>query len=334
MHTIVIFCKKKDACGLVGLSSHQKLTAALRMLALGVCADAMDDYCRTSESTAMKCMKRFCVAVCAEFGEFGEYHLRQPTREDFLQQLGINSARGFPGTFASLDYMHYEWKICPVAWQGDYGDREGKRSIILEAVADQSLHIWHMFSGLPGSKNDLNVLDRSPFIHDMLVGEAGDMTFEVNGQEYNQYYLLVDGIYPPWSCFVQSIHQPDDEKMIHFASRQEACRKDVERCFGVLQARFSIIRNPCQQWSLDTIVDIMFACCILHNMIMEDEHDVPRLENVLGTAIIDNVALHRGMTLDQFTTHTEEIENEDTHYALRGDFIEHLWALKGATMRD
>ena len=57
------FVQKRDAAGLVGLSSRQKVTAALRMLALGVCADAMDDYCRTSESTAMECMGRFCAAV-------------------------------------------------------------------------------------------------------------------------------------------------------------------------------------------------------------------------------------------------------------------------------
>ena len=75
------FMQKRDACGLIGLSSRQKIIAALRMLALGVCVGAMDDYCRTSESTAMECMKRFCVAVCAEFGE---YHLRQPTRAYFL----------------------------------------------------------------------------------------------------------------------------------------------------------------------------------------------------------------------------------------------------------
>ena len=325
------FLQKRDACGLVGLSARQKITAALRMFSLGVCVDAMDEYCRTSESTTMECMKRFCVAVRAEFGE---YQLRQPTRADFLQQLGINSARGFPGMFASLDCMHYEWKNCPVAWQGDYGDREGKRSIILEAVADQGLHIWHVFFGLPGSNNDLNVLDRSPLIHDMLVGEATDMTFEVNGQEYSRYYLLAYGIYPPWSCFVQSIHEPDDEKRKHFASRQEACRKDVERCFGVLQARFSIIRNPCRQWSLDTIADIMFVCCILHNMIMDDEHDVHGLENIVGNAAVDNVPMRRGITLDQFTTQTAEIENADTHYAMRGDLIEHLWALKGAAMHD
>ena len=163
------------------------------MLSLGVCADAMDDYCRTSESTAMECMKRFCVAVRAEFGG---HHMRQPTRADFEQQLSINAQCGFPGMFASLDCMHYQWKNCPVAWQGDFGDRDSKSSIILKAIADQSLHIWHIFFGIPGSNNDVNVLDRSPLIHNMLTSEASDMTFEVNGQEYKRYYLLADGIYP------------------------------------------------------------------------------------------------------------------------------------------
>jgi hypothetical protein len=41
----VYFVQKMDAVGLLELSSRQKVTAALRMLALGVCADAHDDYC-------------------------------------------------------------------------------------------------------------------------------------------------------------------------------------------------------------------------------------------------------------------------------------------------
>jgi hypothetical protein len=107
-----------------------------------VCADAQDDYCRTSESTAMECMGRFCTAMRAEFGE---YYLRKPTYEDYRKQLAINEARGFSGMFGSLDCMHYEWKNCYLAWQDDFGDRDGNESIILEAVADQSLHIWHIF---------------------------------------------------------------------------------------------------------------------------------------------------------------------------------------------
>ena len=70
------------------------------MLSLGVCADAMDDYCRTSESTAMECMKRFCIAVRTKFGD---HHMRQPTlrHADFEQQLAINAQHEFPGLFAS-----------------------------------------------------------------------------------------------------------------------------------------------------------------------------------------------------------------------------------------
>jgi hypothetical protein len=38
-------------------------------------------------------------------------------------------------------------------------------------------------------------------------------------------------------------------------------------------AHLAINQNPYRQWSMDTIADIMFACCILHNMILDDECD-------------------------------------------------------------
>jgi hypothetical protein len=99
------FVQKVDACGLLGLSLHQKITSALRMLCYGLCADATDEYCRTSENTAMECLKRFCLAIRALFED---YHMRQPTRANFEKQLAINEAHGFPGMFASLDCMHWE----------------------------------------------------------------------------------------------------------------------------------------------------------------------------------------------------------------------------------
>ena len=38
------FVQKRNAAGILGLSSLQKITAAFQMLAYGVAADAMDDY--------------------------------------------------------------------------------------------------------------------------------------------------------------------------------------------------------------------------------------------------------------------------------------------------
>ena len=57
--------------------------------------------------------------------------------------------------FGSLDCMHWEWKNCLVGWQGWYTDKDRKKSIILEAIVDHSLWIWHAFFGLPGGNNDL-----------------------------------------------------------------------------------------------------------------------------------------------------------------------------------
>ena len=53
------FVQKFDACGLVGLSPHQKITCALRLLCYGMCANGTDEYCRTSESIALESLKHF-----------------------------------------------------------------------------------------------------------------------------------------------------------------------------------------------------------------------------------------------------------------------------------
>jgi len=83
-------------------------------------------------------------------------------------------------------------------------------------------------------------------------------------------YYLADGIYPSWATFVKTIPEPQGNKK-YFARAQEACRKDVERAFGVLQSRFAIVRGPARLWDENTLQLIMTACIIMHNMIVEDK---------------------------------------------------------------
>jgi hypothetical protein len=52
---------------------------------------------------------------------------------------------------------------------------------------------------------------------------------------------------------------------------QESARKDIERCFGILQFRFAIIQNPHRLWQMDVIYDLVMCCVIFHNMINEDK---------------------------------------------------------------
>jgi hypothetical protein len=167
--------------------------------------------------------------------------------------------------------MHWRWKNCPSAWQGQCSGHHHTPTVILEVVASKDLWIWHAFFGLPGSLNDINVLHRSPLFAKLSNGEAPKVNYNINDHEYTMGYYLADGIYPSWATLVKTIPEPRGSKRTYFAKAQEAVRKDVERAFGVLQSRFAIIRGPARFWDDKTLSEIITACIIMHNMIVDDE---------------------------------------------------------------
>ncbi|XP_033147435.1 putative nuclease HARBI1 [Brassica rapa] len=328
---VEFFRQKKDALGRLSLSPLQKCTAAIRVLAYGNAADAVDEYLRLGETTARSCVEHFVEGIIYLFGN--EY-LRRPTPDDLQRLLYAGEFRGFPGMIGSIDCMHWEWKNCPTAWKGQYARGSGKPTIVLEAVASFDLWIWHAFFGPPGTLNDINVLDRSPVFDDIIQGKAPQVTYSVNGREYHMAYYLTDGIYPKWATFIQSIREPQGPKAVLFAKQQEAVRKDVERAFGVLQARFAIIKNPALFWDKAKIGNIMRACIILHNMIVEDERDGYSLLNVSefqqgedtgSSHVYVDVERDIPSNITNMMGVRSKIRDPHKHQQLKADLVEHIW---------
>jgi hypothetical protein len=89
---------------------------------------------------------------------------------------------------------------------------------------------------------------------------------------------------------VKSINSYQLQNHKVYAAEQEGARKDVECAFGVLQARFNIVRRPARSWSTRIIGQIMRACVILHNMIVEDEGEMAKesidLNAISGASIV------------------------------------------------
>lgn len=173
------FDQRQDAVGKVGISTLLKCTAAIRVLAYASSADSIDENLEMSESTINKCVRHFCEAVIAVFGE---QYIRPPSSDEIVSLLQENARRGFIGMVGSIDCMHWVWKNCPVALAGQHKGKEKKPTKVLEAVADYNLRIWHYNFGSPGSLNDLNILDQSPVFDAILRGDADLFHFEVNGR--------------------------------------------------------------------------------------------------------------------------------------------------------
>ncbi|KAK3230135.1 hypothetical protein Dsin_002016 [Dipteronia sinensis] len=133
------------------------------MLAYGLPVDATDKYIKIGEVAAIESLKRFYLALVEEFAD--EY-LRSPNATDVARLLRI----------------------------GKYTSRSGSPTIILEAVVDYDMWIWHAYFGLPGKNNDINVLEASHLFANLAQGIAPPAHYVIQGKEYNMGYYLADGI--------------------------------------------------------------------------------------------------------------------------------------------
>ncbi|KAG5532069.1 hypothetical protein RHGRI_026622 [Rhododendron griersonianum] len=163
---------------------------------------------------------------------FDDYFAESPSPNtaDVARLLAVGELQGFSGMLGSLDCMHWEWNNCPTTWQGMYTGHAHKPTIILEAVASYDLWIWHANFGLPGSHNDLNVLDRSSLFDEISLGRAPPVNYTINGNEYNMGYYLVDGIYPQWASFVKTIPSSQGKKIFFCSTtriHKEGCRTGI-----------------------------------------------------------------------------------------------------------
>jgi hypothetical protein len=174
---------------------------------------------------------------------FEPIYLQQPIQVNLEWQLETNTTIGFVRMFIFLNYIHYKWKNCLTTCQFQFINKDRNDYIILEVIIDKCLWFCHIHFGLLGGNNDLNVLNRSQFMSNLLHGANVDLEFQVNGNCYPKY-CFVGGIYPWWLVFVQIVH---DFKMKN--SMIGGSCKDVEHNFGVFQSRCAIVQDPCMQWN-------------------------------------------------------------------------------------
>lgn len=266
---------KTDAVGREAIDINVKLVMALKQIGYGCAGTAFTDYCQMGESTARDCLT-FFIEVLYNSNELVDVFLRDMTRADARRVVEMHrQEHGVDGMLGSLDCMHVRWKNCPVAWQGTYNGKEDGPTIVLEAACDYSLWVWWSSFGYPGTCNDINIWDASPLHRSMVDGTMDRIDFDyfIAGLRFNKLWFTVDGIYPELERFVKTISVPIGRKEKNFSGWQEATRKSIERCFGVLQRKFRILLSPVEIIDPEKIRKLVMVVIMLHNMMVQERLD-------------------------------------------------------------
>ncbi|XP_071912888.1 uncharacterized protein [Coffea arabica] len=115
----------------------------------------------------------------------------------------------------------------------------------------------------------------------------------IDAAKYHGKYYLVDagfmlrrGLLTPYRNVryhlkEYSSQQPQNFREL-FNLRHSSLRNAIERAFGVLKKRFPIIGDTQPTYSVEIQSQIVLACCILHNFLMEFDPDLEYINEVDG----------------------------------------------------
>ncbi|XP_027182107.1 uncharacterized protein LOC113780507 [Coffea eugenioides] len=179
-------------------------------------------------------------------------------------------AQWFTNAVGTLDGTHVPAHP-PLGQQAAYTNRHGQATQNVLAICDFDMRFSYIYAGWEGSAHDARVLDGA------LTGPT-HFPMPPPGK-----YYLVDSAYRNVPRFLVPYRgtprQPaqgrrgcSSPKQL-FNTRHSSLRNVIERCFGVLKRRFTILRGPVPNFYMSTQINVVIACCTLHNFIRDELPD-------------------------------------------------------------
>jgi hypothetical protein len=162
-------------------------------------------------------------------------------------------------------------------------------------------------------------------------------------------YLIVDGGYHKWRCLQCPYKHATEEGAVAWSEWVESVRKDVECTFGILKGRFRCLKLPIYFHNVESIDNMFFTCCILHNMILSHDgldrrcnwleedgtHEANHVFNKFRRRVRSTIRVNANTDFsrvgsDAFAPNTVPVhmrgvaEVETTHSELKHKLIEHF----------
>lgn len=212
----------------------------------------ISDKFNLSQSSAHRCvvevLRTFCTMVPTFVSWFTECEMMQ-TSAAFRAMCGID------GIIGAIDGCHIKLQRPPVRG-GDYLNRKGYYSVVLQGIVDGKGRFRNIFVGAPGRVHDSRILRKSPF-------------FATWPEKMGRYMLLGDSAYISREYpFIVTPKRDNGALTTQDQQRNtQICkgRVVVEQAFGRVKCKWRRMRDL-QNTRLDVVIMLIMSACMLHNL--------------------------------------------------------------------
>ncbi|KAL3687967.1 hypothetical protein R1sor_014276 [Riccia sorocarpa] len=163
----------------------------------------------------------------------------------------------------------------------DYYNRKGWYSVVLQAICDSNGIFLDISTGMPGCVHDSRMLTRSRFYDAAMAGAMlAEPVITINKGYRVRPYILGDQGYQMLQWLVKC-YPPRGLSVLQrtFNEGHIRGRLIIEQAFGQLKARFPILSLGIGS-SITWGAKVVHACCILHNILVQNRIQVPERRNI------------------------------------------------------
>ena len=264
--------KDFDLFGRASVPLELKILACFEMLGRGVPAAVPAGLIGCDPKTIQLFFAFFVRTVALHLHKV---HIKFPsTIAEIRECVATYDEENLPGCMGSVDCVHVPWPKALASQRSWYVGKEGIPTVAFEVIVSHNRKILSVSRPHPGAHNDKTIASMDPALHAIrtlqpFITFAWQACTAVGYAAYYGVYLICDGGYHLWRIMQRCNVVTSDSKILFLMNLIASARKDVECTFGIVKARFRILKVPLLTAELSEVNSIFTTCCIFHNMLLE-----------------------------------------------------------------
>lgn len=236
------------------VSPINQLLVTLRLFSTGGHLQSVADFAGMHLSTVSRIVKRVSEAIAQLYVAF----IKFPDNAEEVNKIqqDFYDVASFPRVLGAIDCTHVRIQSPGGDDAEVYRNRKQYFSINVQAVCNSKLKLMNLVARWPGSVHDATIFINSQLHRD----------FESN--LYPNCLILGDSGYACSNYLLTPLLHPINEGEQLYNESHIRTRNCIERCFGVIKRRFPILAYGCRL-NINTVLTVIVASCVLHNMALE-----------------------------------------------------------------